>query len=131
MSFGEKSGVAGQSLPPGCQQPVVNDDFGDVYGVLFRTDWRRAIRSMTYRRSPRISAGSYCSARMWGESTSGAFKQKSYILRSTASNFSQLGLDPNVIFSAIQQQNAITETGKTTVGSEDIRLRVTGDLHRC
>ncbi len=27
--------AARASLPPGCPEPIVNDDFGDVYGVLF------------------------------------------------------------------------------------------------
>jgi multidrug efflux pump subunit AcrB len=30
-----KVGKAAQSLPPRCGAPSVNDDFGDVYGVLF------------------------------------------------------------------------------------------------
>ncbi len=31
-------------LPPGVQTPVVNDDFGDVYGMLYASDRRRLFR---------------------------------------------------------------------------------------
>jgi multidrug efflux pump subunit AcrB len=39
-----------ESLPPGCERPVINDDFGDVYGlvmamVLLTPKWKRQPRT--------------------------------------------------------------------------------------
>ena len=121
-----KVGLAGQELPPGCRQPVVNDDFGDVYGVLFALtgdgysphdlgeiarDLRREL--LLCRDVGRID--------FWG------LQSEAVYIEIDRTRLSQLGLDPTVIFNAIRQQNAIAETGKVAVGSEDIRLRVTGD----
>ena len=121
-----KVGLAGQSLPPGCQQPVVNDDFGDVYGVLLaltgdgysQHDLREVAKDL--RKELLL-------CRMWGESSFGDFKPRVVYIEIDRVKLSQLGLDPTLIFNAIEQQNAITETGKTAVGSEDVHLRVTGD----
>ncbi len=121
-----KVALAGQSLPPGCQEPMVNDDFGDVYGVFFALtgdgysqhdlqevakDLRREL--LLCRDVGRID--------FWGLQTEVIYLEIDRV------KLSQLDLDPTAIFDAIQQQNTITETGQTTVGFENIHLRVTGD----
>lgn len=118
--------AVGQNLPPGCQEPEVNDDFGEVYGVLFALtgdgysphdlgeiarDLRREL--LLCRDVGRID--------FWGLKTEVAYVEMD------RTKLAELGLAPADIFDAIGQQNSITEAGKVTVGPEDVRLRVTGD----
>ncbi|QHI68315.1 efflux RND transporter permease subunit [Tichowtungia aerotolerans] len=121
-----KVGHAGEGLPPGCCPPMVNDDFGDVYGVYFALtgdgysqhdlreialDLRREL--LLCRDVGRID--------FWG------LQPEVVYIEIDRVRLAQLGLDPTVLFNAIRQQNAMTDAGKVAVGSEDVRLRVSGD----
>ncbi len=121
-----KVNSAGRQLPPGCGRPEVNDDFGDVYGVLFAItgdgysqhdlkevaeDLRREL--LLCRDVGRID--------FWG------LQNEAVYVEIDRSRLSQLGIAPSAIFDAIRQQNRVTEGGKVAAGSEDVRLRVSGD----
>ena len=121
-----KVGQAGVQLPPGCQQPMVNDDFGDVYGVLFALtgdgysyhDLKEIAKDL---RRELLLCQDVGRIDFWG------LQDEVVYVQIDRTKLSQLGLAPSAIFDAIAQQNAVTETGKTAAGSEDVRLRVTGD----
>lgn len=113
-------------LPPGCKPPYVNDDFGDVYGLLFALtgdgysqhelkeiadDLRREL--LTCSDVGRID--------FWG------MPSEAVHVEIDRSKLVQLGFPPEAIFKAISQRNEIKKAGKVAVGSEDVRLRVTGD----
>jgi multidrug efflux pump subunit AcrB len=117
---------AERGLPPGCGRPAVNDDFGDVYGLVFALtgegyplhdlgeiaeDLRREL--LLCRDVGRID--------FWGLPTEAVYVEMD------RAKLVQLGIAPTAVIQAISHQNAITESGKVEVGPEDIRLRVTGD----
>nr|WP_321513744.1 efflux RND transporter permease subunit [uncultured Pseudodesulfovibrio sp.] len=121
-----KVGQASGALPPGCQPPYVNDDFGDVYGLLFALtgdgysqhelkevadDLRREL--LTCTDVGRID--------FWGMPSEAVY------VEIDRSKLVQLGFPPEAIFKAISQRNEIKKAGKIAAGSEDVRLRVTGD----
>ena len=121
-----KVGQASGNLPPGCGQPYVNDDFGDVYGVLFALtgdgysqhelkkiaeDLRRELLLCTD--VGRID--------FWG------LPQEVVYVEIDRNKLVQLGFPPTAIFNAISQRNEIKKAGKVAAGTEDVRLRVTGD----
>ena len=121
-----KVGAAESQLPPGCRAPVVNDDFGDVYGVIFAItgdgysqhdlkeiadDLRREL--LTCKDVGRIE--------FWGLQTEVVY------VEIDRAKLAQLGIPPEAIFDVISQQNAVTEAGRVKVGTADVRLRVTGD----
>ncbi len=124
-----KVGAAARQLPPGCREPHVNDDFGDVYGVFFAItgdgysqhdlteivkDLRREI--LMFTDVGRID--------FWG------LQSEAVYLEIDRAKLAQLGIVPTAIFDVISQQNVVTEAGRVGVGSEDVRLRVTGDYSR-
>lgn len=121
-----KVGEAGSDLPPGCGEPVVNDDFGDVYGVLFaltgdgysQHDLKEVADDL---RRELLLCQDVGRIEFWGLPTEVVY------LEMDRTKLTQLGIAPTAIFDALRQQNAITEAGKVSVGSEDIRFRVTGD----
>lgn len=123
-----KVGAVATALPPGCSPPVVNDDFGDVYGVVLAIsgdgqnlhdlkevadDLRRELLLCTD--VGRID--------LWGLPNEAVFVEIS------RARLTQLGLTPQTVFNAINQQNSVTETGQIRVGSENIHLRLSGDYN--
>jgi multidrug efflux pump subunit AcrB len=114
-------------LPPGCNSPVVNDDFGDVYGVLFAITGhgysKRALKETAEDlRKELLLCTDVGRIDFWG------LPSEVIYVEIDRSKLAHLGFPPNVIFEAIKQQNAVTSAGKVKVSSEHIDLRVTGDF---
>lgn len=113
-------------LPPGCGAPVVNDDFGDVYGVLFALTGdgysQHALKEIAEDlRRELLPCTDVGRIDFWG------LPDEAVFVEVDRSKLVQLGFSPETIFNAIRQRNQVKETGKTASGSEDVRFRVTGD----
>ena len=121
-----KVGAAAKHLPPGCLEPEVNDDFGDVYGVLFALtgngyslhDLKEIAEDLRRELLPCRDVGRID---FWGLPTEVVYVEIDRV------KLVRLGIAPAAIFDAIQQQNTVTDAGKVPVGSEEIRFRVSGD----
>ncbi len=122
-----KVSEAAGSLPPGSATPVVNDDFGDVYGVLFAltgdgytqhdlkevaTDLRRELLLCTD--VGRVD--------FWGLPTEVVY------VEIDRARLVRLGIAPSEIFATIEGQNSVAEAGKVAVGPGDVRFRISGDF---
>ena len=113
-------------LPPGCNMPFVNDDFGDVYGVLLaltgdgysRHELRKIAEDL---RRELLLCDDVGRIDFWG------LPDEVVHVDIDRSKLVQLGFPPETIFNAIQQRNEIKNSGKVAAGSEDVRFRVTGD----
>lgn len=121
-----KVGQASGNLPPGCGQPYVNDDFGDVYGVLFALTGdgysQRELKEVAEDlRRELLTCTDVGRIDFWGLPTEVVY------VEIDRSKLVQLGFPPEAIFNAISQRNEIREAGKVAVGTEDVRLRVAGD----
>lgn len=121
-----KVGAAATNLPPGCKQPVVNDDFGDVYGVFFsitgdgysQHDLKEVAKDL---RRELLMCKDVGRIDFWG------LQSEVVYVEIDRAKLVQLGLLPTAIFDAISHQNSVSAAGKVEVGFEDVRLRVTGD----
>ncbi len=117
---------AATDLPPGSHSPIINDDFGDVYGIFFaltgdgysQHDLQEIAEDL---RRELLLCEDVGRIDFWG------FQQEVVYVEFNRSQFIRLGLTPNGIFNTITQQNSVTDAGQVKVGSEHIRLRVTGD----
>ena len=118
---------AAKSLPSGCLAPSVNDDFGDVYGVLFAItgdgqsphDLREIAKDL---RKELLLCHDVGRIDFWGAQPEVIYVEMDRV------KLAQLGILPSTIFNAIDQQNAVTYAGKVQVGSAEVPLRVTGDF---
>ncbi|PIE68397.1 MAG: multidrug transporter AcrB, partial [Deltaproteobacteria bacterium] len=119
------NGVAGD-LPPGSYPPVINDDFGDVYGIFFaitgdgysQHDLQEIAEDL---RRELLLSEDVGRIDFWG------MQQEVVYVEIDRVQASQLGIPPAAIFQTISQQNTVAEAGKVRVGTEDIRFRVSGD----
>ena len=118
------SSVSG-SLPPGCLPPSINDDFGDVFGLFFAItgdgyspsdleaiaeDLRREL--LLCKDVGRID--------FWG------IQQEVIYVEMNRAKLTQLGMSPLSIFDTLKGQNGVSNAGIIHVGTEHVKLRVTG-----
>ena len=122
----KKIGDMRYTLPQGVQGPFFNDDFGDVYGVIY------ALRAPGF---------SYAELKTMADDARqqllrvpdvakvdlfGVQDEKVYIELSQRA--AQLGLDLNQVLGQLNQQNAVAAAGRVQTGSEAIELRVQGQF---
>ena len=113
-------------LPAGAGPIVVNDDFGDVYGLYYGLvadegfswgeirDWAQRIKRLL------VPIDGVQKVELLGEQIPVI---NVYITRSALSNFS---ITPDVIESIISQQNSVVNTGEVIAGEERVIVLETG-----
>lgn len=114
------------SLPPGCQSPVINDDFGDVYGILYAItgdgyslhDLKEMAEDL---RRELLTCSDVGRIDCWG------LPSEAVYVEMDRTRLTGLGLSISGIFGAIQQQNSVTESGRLSMDLFDVGLRVSGD----
>lgn len=114
-------------LPPGVQSPVVNDDFGDVYGMLYAitgdgyTD--EEIRDYVdfLRRELVLVEGV-------GKVSVSGRQQEQVVVEISRSRLTALGIPPTQIASLLQTQNVVSNAGALRYGPDRIRIHPTGEF---
>ena len=124
----KKIGDVRHTFPAGIQGPFFNDEFGDTFVNIFALtgdgfDLRRLRQeaeqlARELRRIPDIKKIELV----------GVQDERIYVEISHA-KMATLGLDPAVIFDALQKQNAMASAGFIETPSDRVRLRVSGDLN--
>ncbi len=123
----KKIGDIRQTLPGGIQGPFFNDEFGDVYGVIyalesdgfsdaelkgFADDVRQALLRVTDVSKVELF---------------GVQDEKLYI-EISQKRLSQLGLDLNQVLSQLGQQNAVESAGAVQTPLDVVQVRVGGQF---
>ena len=116
-------------LPPGVGTPVVRDDFGDVYGILyaitgdgFSDDELRDYVDFLRRDLVTLPAV--------GKVVVGGLQQEQVIVEMSRSRLTALGISPAVVANLLQSQNVVSNAGSITVGAERIRIHPTGEFQQ-
>ncbi len=113
------------TLPQGVQGPYYNDDFGDVYSIIYALtgdgfsfrelrDFAETVRSDVLR-APDVSKIELI----------GTQDEKIYLEFSTL-QMAALGIDISALMQTLQEQNAVTPSGVVDAGPERITIRVSG-----
>jgi len=123
-----KVGGVNGMLPPGCGKPVVNDDFGDVYGVMFAVtgdgyDKKQLKEYAKDLRRELLTCADVGRIDFWG------LPREAVFVEIDRARLTQLGLNPDTIFNTLGRQNSVTPAGAVPVGTEYISLRITGDYN--
>lgn len=118
---------AERKLPPGAGKPIVNDDFGDVFGVML------AVTGDGYSMADLKSYGEdikkklllvpdVAQVSLWGERTEAIFVEMS------RSRMTELGIPPEHMASTLQGQNLVVDGGSVRSGPLRIPLAPTGEF---
>lgn len=114
-------------LPQGVSGPFFNDRFDDVFGSVYALtgdgfSYEELRREAEKIRRILLGVDSVRKVELVGEQT-----EKIYV-EIENSKLAELGLDPNLIASSIQTQNAVTPSGMFETASDNVYLRVSGQL---
>ena len=116
------------SLPPGCKRPIVNDDFGDVYGLLMAitgdgysyAEMEDAAKGLKKELS--LVEG-VARVELWG------VQPKVIYLEASETQLSQLGISDKSIIATMQQQNMVVDAGSVDVQQKRVRIAPTGEFN--
>ncbi len=113
-------------LPPGCAAPNINDDFGDVYGIMYAVvgegyTWREMKDYADYLRKRLLRVEGVAKVTFWGVQSEGIFIELS------RAKMSELGVSPQQIANAITDQNLVVASGQVMVDSDYVWIFPSGD----
>jgi multidrug efflux pump subunit AcrB len=120
-----KVGDAQRNLPPGAGPSLVNDDFGDVYGVFI------AISGDEY---------AYAELEQYAEAMQKELllvqdvakvelvstHKEAIFIETSREKSAQFGVSPQTISEAVRQKNVVSDAGRVEVGPDFIRFDPTG-----
>ena len=114
-------------LPPGVYPSQVNDDFSDVYGILFNIsgpdyDYQEfEDYAKVLRRELALVDG------VKNVSIEGVVPQQ-VVIEISQEKMSSLGVDPSWIYGLVQTQNVVSNAGSMLVNGQSIRIHPTGEF---
>ncbi|MBW2476754.1 MAG: efflux RND transporter permease subunit [Deltaproteobacteria bacterium] len=116
------------SLPPGCSRPVINDDFGDVYGLLLAitgdgfsySEMEEAAKNLKKELS--LVEG-VARVELWG------VQPKVIYLEASEAQLTQLGISDKSIIATMQRQNMVVDAGSVDVQQKRVRIAPTGEFN--
>jgi multidrug efflux pump subunit AcrB len=115
------------TLPQGTYPSVVNDDFGDVYGVFFALtgegyDYKALQDYADVLRRELLLCEDVAKVQTWGE------QQEVINVELSRSKLAQLGISAHAVFDLLNKQNLVSPAGKIQAGDEWISIQTSGEL---
>jgi multidrug efflux pump len=127
-SVRKKVGDIRGTLPPGVQGPFFNDEFGDVFGVMYalKTDGFNYAEGKAFAddvRQQLLRVKDVSKVELFGVQD-----EKLYVELSQK-RLSQLGLDFNAVIAQLGAQNAVESAGVMTTPADNFQIRVGGQFN--
>ncbi len=115
------------SLPPGVQEPIISDDFGDVFGFQLaligdgytHAEMERFAKDL--RKELSLVEG-VARVELWG------VQQQVIYLDVTETQLTQMGLSDSSIENTLRQQNMVVDAGRADVQENRFRISPTGEF---
>ncbi len=116
-----KVGDAARNLPPGAGTPIVNDDFGDVYGVFLAVygseySYAELWEVVKFLRRELLLVQDVAKIEIFGAQPEVVYVELS------RERMSQLGVPPAAVVDALRDKNIVADAGQVQVGSEFITI---------
>jgi multidrug efflux pump subunit AcrB len=114
-------------LPPGVKPPLVNDDFGDVYGLLMAVfgdgySYKELSDYVDYLKRELVLIEGVGKVAVAGN------RQEQVFVEISRNRLAQLGIPLKRIFELLQTQNVVSNAGAVKAGEEYIRFHPTGEF---
>lgn len=115
------------TLPQGVQGPFFNDDFGDVYGVIYALEAdgfsKAEVKAFADEvRQQLLRVPDVAKVELFG------VQDEKLFVEISQKRLSQLGLDINAVLAQIGQQNAVENAGTVQTPHDQIQVRVAGQF---
>ena len=123
----KKIGDMRGTLPGGVQGPFFNDDFGDVYGVIYalESDGFNYAELKTFADSVRqqlLRVPNVSKVELFG------VQDEKVFIEISQKRLAQLGLDFNQVLAQLSQQNAVESAGAVQTPLDVLQVRVQGQF---
>lgn len=118
---------AQSSLPPGAPASIVNDDFGDVYGVYYLLTGEGFSYKEIEKYAKRLRTDILSVEGVAKVALSGLQKEAIYV-EISRERASTLGLSINQIYQQLDQQNAVSPAGTVKAGNRRLIIQPTGSI---
>ena len=123
----KKIGDIRHTLPTGVQGPFFNDDFGDVYGVIYalqadgfnQTELKNIADEV---RQKLLGVKDVSKVELFG------VQDEKIFIEIPQKKLVQLGLDLNSVLAQLNQQNAVESAGNLQTPQDVVQIRVAGQL---
>jgi multidrug efflux pump len=123
----KKIGDIRHTFPAGVQGPFINDEFGETFINLFALTGDGFDMAALRHEADRVARELRRVADVKKVELVGVQDEKIFVEISNA-KLAALGLDPLLIFDALQKQNAMVAAGFFETESDRVRIRISGDL---
>jgi multidrug efflux pump subunit AcrB len=119
-------GVKGE-LPPGTSEPLILDDFGDVFGLMLAVtgegyNYSEIEDYVDYIRRELILVPGIAKVEITGA------RQRQVFVEISQTRLATLGISLQRIFTLLQTQNQVSNAGSIRAGSEAVRINPTGEF---
>ncbi len=120
-----KVGDMTSQLPPGVYAPLVNDDFGDVYGVMLMASgddysYKDLLDYVDYVKRELALVPGVSKVTLAGQ------QQEQIFIEISLNKLASFQIDPALISSLLNSQNMVVDSGSIRIASENLSLRPTG-----
>jgi len=116
-------------LPSGVQQPIIVDDFSDVFGYLMNLHGEGYSYQELEKFSDVIRRELVLIDGVKKVSVMG-IPQQQVVVEISQTKLAALGLDPNYIYQQLQNQNVVSNAGKMLIGTNRVRITPTGEFNQ-
>ncbi|WP_187505771.1 efflux RND transporter permease subunit [Pantoea agglomerans] len=120
-------GDAARQFPPGVQAPLVNDDFGDVYGYFFVIHGKDFTNSELRNYADQLRRDLVLVPGVAKVAVAGV-EQEEIRIALSASKMTAYGMTPQRVADLLSRNNSVASAGTLRVDSESIRFHPTGEL---
>lgn len=116
-----------KTLPPGSGEPMVKDDFADVYGMTFAISgdgysYQDIADYTDYLRRELVLVKGVGKVMVAGK------QNEQVIVEVSREKLANFGIPPQQLVNLLQTQNAVSDAGRVQVGQERIRLQTSGEF---
>ncbi|MCQ2030148.1 efflux RND transporter permease subunit [Stutzerimonas zhaodongensis] len=120
-----KIGDAQQKLPPGLDPPLVNDDFGDVYGIFFALTGDGLTLKELHEVAKDLRRG-LITAEGVGQVEIAGVREERILVEVDQARLAALRLSPQELVAALADADAAVESGGVRAGEFFVHIRPTG-----
>ena len=120
-----KVGDVKRQLPPGVKEPLVSDDYGDVFGIFFALTGKGYTYQDLYEfaknlRRELLLVQDVAKVEIFARQPEQIFVEMS------RSRMAELGISQEAIYRTLERQNMVAPAGQVQVGQEYVRISPTG-----
>ena len=114
-------------LPPGSKEPMVKDDFADVFGMTF------AISGDGYSYQDIADYTDYLRRELVlvkgvGKVTVAGKQNEQVVVEASREKLANVGIPPAQLVNLLQTQNTVSDAGRVRIGHERIRIQTSGEF---